>query len=291
MQKVNFHLPGLFELFNVYINFLKLYDTEKEKFNEWAQIGSIYGAPYGTIWNGGRAKVFFSPADSDVVAFCKDYDLSCRFTFTNPFITEKHLNDTFCNTLLEKFNYEGHKNTIIVNSPILEQYLREKYPNYKLISSTTKCITDDKEAKDEVNKDYVMTVLDYNYNKNMEFLNSIEHKEKVELLINPVCQPNCPRRKRHYDYVARISLHQDDGREFECEHQMALFYQAQKSPLFISVDDIQNIYAPMGFQNFKIEGRTTTEDDLIEILTYYMVKPEYQLEIRQKLLHAILFGQ
>lgn len=48
-----------------------------------------------------------------------------------------------------------------------------------------------------------------------------------------------------------------------------------KSPLFISRSALNNIYIPMGFKHFKIESRTTTEQNLLEILLYYLVKPEY----------------
>ena len=33
------------------------------------------------------------------------------------------------------------------------------------------------------------------------------------------------------------------------------FSEAMKNPAFISIGDIQNVYVPMGFTNFKIEGR------------------------------------
>ena len=34
-----------------------------------------------------------------------------------------------------------------------------------------------------------------------------------------------------------------------------LFSKAMENPGFIGVDDIKNTYLPMGFSNFKIEGR------------------------------------
>ena len=133
-----------------------------------------------------------------------------------------------------------------------------------------------------------MTVIDYNFNKDIDFLKSIPNKEKVELLINPVCYPKCPRRREHYERIGLSSLHTDGIEPFECDAQGRLFHEAMMSPLFISLDNIKNIYAPLGFRNFKIEGRTTPKEDMIEILTYYMIKPEYQLEIRQKLRFASL---
>ena len=55
------------------------------------------------------------------------------------------------------------------------------------------------------------------------------------------------------------------------------------NPGFISVDDIKNIYLPMGFTNFKIEGRGLGSALILEFLLHYMTKPEYQLHVREEL--------
>ena len=55
------------------------------------------------------------------------------------------------------------------------------------------------------------------------------------------------------------------------------------NPGFISGDDIKNIYLPMGFTNFKIEGRGLGSALILEFLLYYMTKPEYQLHVREEL--------
>ena len=55
------------------------------------------------------------------------------------------------------------------------------------------------------------------------------------------------------------------------------------NPGFISVDDIKNNYLPMGFTNFKIEGRGLGSALILEFLLYYMTKPEYQLQVREEL--------
>ena len=51
--------------------------------------------------------------------------------------------------------------------------------------------------------------------------------------------------------------------------------------VFIGVDDIKNTYLPMGFSNFKIEGRGLGSVMILEFLLYYMTKPEYQLQVRE----------
>ncbi len=61
------------------------------------------------------------------------------------------------------------------------------------------------------------------------------------------------------------------------------FSKAMKNPGFISTEDIQNIYLPMGFSNFKIEGRGLGSALVLEFLLYYMVKKEYQIHVREEI--------
>ena len=56
-----------------------------------------------------------------------------------------------------------------------------------------------------------------------------------------------------------------------------------ENPAFIGTGDIQNIYLPNGFTQFKIEGRSLGSAVILEFLLYYMTKPEYQLKIREEI--------
>ena len=49
-----YHLPGLFEFYELYRAFLPLYREHREYFYDWCGIGSIYGAPADCLWGGGR---------------------------------------------------------------------------------------------------------------------------------------------------------------------------------------------------------------------------------------------
>lgn len=40
-------------------------------------------------------------------------------------------------------------------------------------------------------------------------------------------------------------------------------------------------YLPMGFSNFKIEGRSLGSAVVLEFLLYYMTKPEFQIHVRE----------
>ena len=44
-DKAYFHLPGLFEFYDLYSVFLPLYREHREYFYDWCEIASVYGAP------------------------------------------------------------------------------------------------------------------------------------------------------------------------------------------------------------------------------------------------------
>ena len=69
----------------------------------------------------------------------------------------------------------------------------------------------------------------------------------------------CKDRKYCYEIVSRRNLGEEQG-DFHCTengfrfHEY-LFSKAMTNPGFIGIREIQHIYLPMGFSNFKIEGR------------------------------------
>ena len=111
-----------------------------------------------------------------------------------------------------------------------------------------------------------------------------EQKAKVEFLCNECCWFGCTDRKKCYETVSRKNLGEDCPEHY-CTAPDAgqgyLFSKAMENPGFIGVDDIKNTYLPMGFSNFKIEGRGLGSAMILEFLLYYMTKPQYQIHVRE----------
>ena len=173
------------------------------------------------------------------------------------------------------------------NNPVLEKYLKETYPNFKYISSTTKCLLD----LDAFNKecaDYYLTVLDFRKNSDKEFLEKIERKDKVELLINAYCSPDCTRRKEHYEYLSKCQLNGDTPNQF-CDILTHSFYDSLKLRSVIKLDELFDWFIPHGFKHFKIEGRTLHIMDALESYMYYMIKPECRDEVRYNAVKALWY--
>ena len=283
--RVHYHLPGLFEFYELYRVFLPLLREHREWFYDWCDVGSIYGAPADCIWGGGR--VGFGDNDPQaVLALLREYGISARLTFSNSLLREEHLSDGRCNRLCAMLASEGD-NGVIVHSDLLLDYLKKTYPELYFVSSTTKVLTDFRDLESELNRDeFRYVVPDFRLNKVFEKLNNLlaAQKDKVEFLCNERCWFGCYDRKACYENVSRKCLSED------CPDHVCVapdgndgyrFSKAMENPAFIGIDDIQSTYVPMGFSNFKIEGRGLGSAMILEFLIYYMTKPQYQLHVRE----------
>ena len=284
-----YHLPGLFEFFGLYREFLPLFREHREYFYDWCDIGSIYGAPADCVWGGGRVG-FGENNPKEVLALMKEYGISARLTFSNSLLRTEHLSDKKCNYLCSMFGEKNEiQNGVIIHSDLLLEYLKNKYPEFYFVSSTTKVLIDFEQLKNEINRnDFLYVVPDFRLNKELDKLNRLseKQKDKVEFLCNECCWFGCADRKKCYETVSRKNL----GEKFT-EHRCVApdaesgykFSKAMTNPGFIGIDDIKNIYMPMGFSNFKIEGRSLGSALILEFLLYYMTKPEYQIHVRERI--------
>ena len=288
-KKVYYHLPGLFEFYELYRVFLPVFREHREYFYDWCEIGSIYGAPSDCIWGGGRTS--FGDADPQkVLALMQEYKISASLTFSNSLLRKEHLQDRKCNALCELFEKQMEvENGVILHSELLLNYLQNTYPNFYFVSSTTKVLTDFQRLLEEVNREeFRYVVPDFRLNKMFDKLNQMSdsQKEKVEFLCNECCWFGCKDRKACYESVSRKNLG-ESCQEHDCHAPGAeggyLFSKALTNPGFISATDIKDVYQPMGFSNFKIEGRGLGSALILEFLLYYMTRPEYQIHVRDKI--------
>lgn len=284
----HYHLPGLFEFYELYRVFLPLFYEHRDYFYEWCDIGSIYGAPENCIWGGGRIEEGTQNPE-DVLALLKEYGISGRLTFSNSLLSGKHLSDSRCNAICRMFEESsGPENGVIVHSELLLDYLRRTYPGLYFVSSTTKVLTEFPELLRELDREeFRYVVPDFRLNKKLKERNTLSsaEKDKVEFLCNECCWFGCKDRKVCYESVSRLNLG-ERGEEHRCTAPNAeegyVFSKAMKNPGFLSTEEIREEYLPMGFSNFKIEGRGLGSALILEFLLYYMTKPEHQLEVREK---------
>lgn len=300
-MSIKFHLPDFATHYHFNRVFVEMIRHCPEYFHEGLEIASFYGTFPQSLWNGGRsiAGICDKSYVKTVVREFNKINIPLRFTFTNPMITEEHLNDDFCNFILR--TADNGMNGVIVVSPILEEYIRTKYPNYKVTSSTCKRITDINSLNQETNKNYDIVVLDYDFNNKFDILEQVQNKEKCEILVNACCRPNCPNRVAHYREIGLTQiafcehlkkkikkpfdykehgLYEHNPEILNCPYMDYDAVDVRKHSTHITPEAMLEKYIPMGFNQFKIEGRTANIFNLTEYYLYYMVKPEYRDKAR-----------
>ena len=288
MQAV-YHLPGLFEFYELYRVFLPLFRGHRDWFFDWCTIGSVYGAPAGCRWDGGRAGFGEAKAE-DAAGLMREYGISPRLTFSNSLLREGDLDDPECNRLCALFEKSGPVPAgVILTSDLLLDYLREKYPGFYFVSSTTKVLDNFRQLEEELKRpEFRFVVPDFRLNRELERLMALpaELKGKVEFLCNEACWFDCPDRKACYENVSRKSLGEDCPDHICASPNSARGYRfsdAMENPGFIGIGEIRKDYLPRGFSHFKLEGRSLGSAVVLELLLYYLTRPEYQLKVREEI--------
>lgn len=300
-MEVKFHLPGLRRNYPLNITFIRLFQEHPEYFREGVKIGSCYGEFPPSLWNGGRNS---RPdmCDEKFINMCIEklngWGIPVRYTYTNMLLEKEDLSDPYCNYCLQAAH--NGMNGVILVSPLLEEYVRRHFPKMKIISSTCKEIRGIDGVNEELAKDYEIVVLDYNLNNRFDELEKITDKSRCEVLVNALCEPNCPARGAHYRNISENqkiiarSIHLPKGEtaplipwEYKGCKGAQNIHTIKDFCTYVSPEAIWEKYVPMGFQNFKIEGRTDHIFVVIEAYCHYMVKPEYQGMVRFMLLEKM----
>lgn len=280
-DKAYFALPGFvehFELYKLLNNFLKKY-PEAQIIN--TEIYCYYGNIPFCTWDGGRPWQINYPLSIEQMSEIQNFynnELSTklRFVFTNNLLSERDCYNRYNNLSLQIFNLP--QNEIVINSPILEKYLKENFPNYSLISSITKCISNSNDIQNELQNNYKFLCLNYNLNHNWDFLNTIQKsdRQKIEFLVNSLCLPNCQNQKNHFEQISNFQ--RTYGQLFTLEK--CQITETSICPFIntsaITIDEIFADYVPNGFQHFKIDGRSLSSYEVALSIANYLIKPEYR---------------
>ena len=279
-KEAHFFLCGAFESFKFISSFLQTAKHCPSMLKDNVVIDSVFGSPT-CVWNGGRAlaNVYYNKKQlQNIRDTYVHLGVKVRLIFTNPFLNEHDLYDRYCNLIMNVFKDVSPE--VVVNSPLLEDYLRSTYPTTSFISSTTKRLRSSEEQMNEFNREYKYVCLDYDYNYDFDFLDSIpkSEKDRVEILLNSTCLKGCDARVLHQEFSAKRQLEYDSDEDCESE----VFYKecpkikrimAPSSSQSDSTRDIYSgtnyifpqdldMYLDNGFCHFKIQGRELTTSKL-----------------------------
>lgn len=281
-NEVNFILPNFCEFGRNEI-LIKIYEKYNFVFKDNVKIYSFYGTFNNAIWNGGRPFIDFKDENykrmKKIRNFYNKKGIHMTFTFTNSILKDKHLSDEYCNSILHLFS--NGMNEVLVNSKILENYIRQHYPIYKINKSITAT-----EYSDYDTEKYYLSVLDKRKNKDFEYLNNIKEKERIELLCDETCVNNCPYTFKHYEEISKIQLGINENtpdygrcRLNDLYSPFMLKHRNEKSLYYISPNDVFEKYYPLGFKFFKLSGRESFSLIGLESIIDYLIKDEYKEDV------------
>ena len=285
MLDLNYALPDFTSNLKMNLRLIESWRKNPTMFRDGVRFGSVYGSFPLCKANGGRQYVGLLPYSSNQMhatfTALNEAGVKARLTFTNMFIDGCMLrDDTYIRKILDiasQYDVE-----VIVYSDEVADYLRENYP-FKLVPSTSREITDIDALNDALERyDYV--VLNYNLNKDYDFIAQVSHPERLEVMVNELCAPNCPVRQQHYEHESRDQLN-GEATLFpeECRRPKADLVDLFSGPIVLSNGEVDALRATYGIRYFKIVGRNRKRENLVDVLLYYLVKPEYHEDVRRLL--------
>ena len=281
---INYTLPDFTVGLKRNLVFAQLMRDCPQFFFDDVRIQSVYGCFPGCIVNGGRAFVREPYSARQIEATFEALDgqgIAARLTFTNMLVEERHLEDPYFNLILDAA--ADHGAGVIVYSDLVDAYVRARHPRMERTLSTTREILDAAELNRALGA-FDLVVLNYNKNKDLPFLDQVEHPERLEVMANELCNPGCPHRNEHYLHNSRDQLAGTVTEFRRCDLSGKDFFKlAPTSPTILTNDDVRTLHERYGVPRFKIVGRGVAPDVNLESYLYYLVRPEHRSGLREAL--------
>jgi hypothetical protein len=262
-MRQRFLLAGAFSKSKVLIKFLSKYKGDSEIV--------VYDGINKCRWNGGRInrEIYYSQG---LIDYYYSKDIRIALTMTNHKI---NLKDEVGNHLLEKFHREG--NCIILINEDLRQYIREKFPKYKLIYSITGMgllniplqQSDVDFYKDlEQKYDWIVPRFEHIFDKRSNELD----KTKWEVMVNDTCVYGCKYFDEHFKAIADENT---AGRPYSKEVEECWIpkfnpdNESKYNCMDIDSDHLKKL-RENGVRSFKITGRELNDDLYYHELNQYV---------------------
>lgn len=275
---IKLNVAGLFTHSDLIITLNQiLYD----KYKISKTITEIYGSP-NICWNGGRV-VNINKAIVIENELSKVINAGLRpvIIFSNPIITDEMLQDSDSNALL-KLGLKYNAKFIISNDKLMN-YVQTLYPSADIKVSLIKVAIDNKvndlDYYKQLEKNFKNYVVHPDDNLNLSLLKKLD-SNKVEILLNERCAPNCPNRVNHYINLSKeqsnlLSNSCVKNNFLDCCNFIPEIKQLShnKKNITLSLKEVEILY-DLGFNKFKIQGRTDNLYSFSFDILKYILKNE-----------------
>ena len=171
---------------------------------------SVHDGFSGLSWSGGRESgCTIEPAVlDDVLEQYRRRDVGFNLLFSNHLLGPDDLANEYGNRLLAKLH--DQRNGVVVCDGPLADYVRERFPKYRLIRSVINAYLDEVIYRhphaivryfQERVRDYDRVVVPSELNLRFDVLDQLD-KSKLEFLVNNNCFWHCPFAIKHYTQIA-----------------------------------------------------------------------------------------
>lgn len=289
---IHFSLPNFYEFHK--INQFLIQTQLKQAYafiyenniNFYTLKGSI---PYNS-WNGGLnhnyGDIILSNKVKEIFLFC--HGLPLRLDFSNLLLEQRDFYDALGNVILK----EGNNGAFFIELSNLDlmEYIMTNYSNYHnfIISNSifiNNPLTIDNYMSLAELENIKLITLPRNTYKDLELLKKIPKKNKIELIVNPLCL--CDSYKTCLLQENFNQLHYNEYSLFSrCEHRLD-----NDNKNLLSLETINQFYLPLGINHFTFDYPSLIQSSVSDILAFYIkyfIKKEYQMEIYQKGVSFIL---
>ena len=271
-----------FTLQNFYENqklnniFLIIQDKFPDSFK--VPVKFIYTAgsfPY-TYWNGGINNNFGIGNNTydTIIEYSNNNLLPLRINCSNINLNSNDFDDTIMNVILNLLN--NSSNAIELSNLELYEYLYKKYPNFHYILSNNFDLINPL-TPDLINKlneicDFYFIQIPLNKIKDFNFLKAIKNKRNIELPIGDICNCSNLNNCNIQEQIAQYN-YSDSFTRINCSKCSGLSSN-------LSIEDIQNNYAPLGFHNFILPDYCNSKNNnIIKFFIDYFIKDSNKLLI------------
>ena len=176
------------------------------------ELESVFSFLWESPLNGGRDRRSSVRFPIEEIAELNRRGVGYAFTLTNLVAAPWHLEDPWTNEVLERF--EDPMNSVIVATPLVADYIRKKYPGYRLRAS---CMFDFKtpEELNEACQQFDMVTPWPAINNHDDLLGALEQKDKILLFGSHVCLRQCGNRSlRHFYFWSLDHIAYYNRREY-----------------------------------------------------------------------------
>lgn len=199
-------------------------------------VDSIFGFVERSTLYGGRPFQTRELTENDVTAMYA-HGIGLRLPISNSYVSREEYEEA--KPFLNKYHRQG--NSVIVTNDDLARWIRVDFSLYHIEASAIKNIDSMKKLTKALAM-YDTVVLPAKSNDDIEFLSTIEQKERIRLFLNAGCAYNCPS-KICYPSVSKMNKYQGD--EYKCSQPLI-----PREVMMHHFDE--KMFVDMGFSKFKL---------------------------------------